>query len=54
VDALFREVHKVAKAYHWSESEILRLERPRRRRYLSLLEEDELSQIVSDDLLPPR
>jgi hypothetical protein len=35
---LLREVHVIASAYHWSESEILALPEERRRRYLSLIE----------------
>jgi hypothetical protein len=37
---LFREVHILARAYHWSERDLLGLSLPRRRRYLMLLEED--------------
>ncbi len=36
---LLREVHTLAFYYHWSESEILRLQRARRREYLALLSE---------------
>jgi hypothetical protein len=36
---LLREVHALALYYHWSESEILRLGRDRRRTYLGLLSE---------------
>ena len=36
-DRLFAEVHALAFHYHWSESEILALPRPRRWRYLELL-----------------
>jgi hypothetical protein len=36
---LMREVHFLALHYHWSESEILNLQRDRRREYLSLLNE---------------
>ncbi|HVH97736.1 MAG TPA: hypothetical protein VM869_03460 [Enhygromyxa sp.] len=32
------EVHRLACAYHWSESAILRLSRRRRREYLSLID----------------
>jgi hypothetical protein len=32
------EVHQLAMLYHWSESEILAISAPRRRRYLSMLE----------------
>jgi hypothetical protein len=38
-DELLREVHALAFYYHWSESEILGLERRRRRAYLALLNE---------------
>ncbi len=40
-DELFREVHALARYYHWSEREILGLELRRRRRYLDLLVDDE-------------
>jgi hypothetical protein len=36
---IFRQVHTLASAYHWSEAEIMAMPRPRRRRYLHLLEE---------------
>lgn len=44
VDGLFREVHALARHYHWSEREILELELPRRRRYLELLVADEAAE----------
>lgn len=47
MDVLFRDVHRLAKTYHWSEPEILRLERPRRQRYLALLDEEENTQILA-------
>ncbi len=34
---IFEEVHTIASAYHWSESQILSLTRSRRKRYLSLI-----------------
>jgi hypothetical protein len=34
---LFDEVHELARAYHWSEQEILRLDRSRRRGYVELV-----------------
>lgn len=43
-DGLFREVHALARHYHWSEGEILGLEVPRRRRYLELLVADEVAE----------
>jgi hypothetical protein len=45
-DRLFREVHALARSYHWSESEILGLDVSRRRRYLELLadETEELAE----------
>jgi hypothetical protein len=43
-DGLFREVHALARHYHWSEQEILGLELPRRRRYLELLVADEAAE----------
>jgi hypothetical protein len=36
---VYREVHTLALAYHWSEAEILALPHPRRQMYLSLLDE---------------
>ena len=38
LDRLIEEIHVLALHYHWSESEILRLPRSKRRRYLALLE----------------
>ena len=38
LDRLIQEVHVLALYYHWSESDILRLPRPKRQRYLALLE----------------
>jgi hypothetical protein len=46
-DALFREVHALARHYHWSEDEILGLELGRRRRYLDLLVVDEGAEEAS-------
>jgi hypothetical protein len=37
---LFAEVDRLARAYHWSEHEILALPAPRRRRYLDLINGD--------------
>lgn len=37
-DSLLQEVHQIALHYHWSEAEILRLPRPRRLRYLRLID----------------
>lgn len=37
-DELFGEIHRIAEHYHWSEREILKLERPRRQRYLRLID----------------
>ena len=37
---LFGEVHRIASTYHWSEPEILRLPRERRRLYLQLIDRD--------------
>jgi T4 bacteriophage base plate protein len=38
-DELLREIHALAFHYHWSETEILKLDRRRRRAYLALLNE---------------
>ena len=37
--SLLEEVHILASAYHWSERDILALPRPRRRRYLDLIDQ---------------
>jgi len=37
---LWREVHALARAYHWSERELLAMPLHRRLRYLLLLEEE--------------
>ena len=42
-DTLLHEIHALAFYYHWNETEILKLERSRRRAYLKLLNES-LSQ----------
>ena len=39
-DELFREVHLLARCYHWSESEILSRPPWRRARYLAFIERD--------------
>lgn len=41
---LFDQVHRLARAYHWTESDILALPSPRRRRYLELLDRAEEPQ----------
>lgn len=38
--ALSLEVHVIARHYHWGESEILALPRPRRQRYLALIDSE--------------
>ena len=42
-----REVHYLALHYHWSESEILNLQRDRRRGYLALLSTDKTDLFLS-------
>ena len=37
-DGLLQEVHQIAVHYHWSEADILDLPRPRRQRYLQLID----------------
>jgi hypothetical protein len=46
---LEREVHLLARYYHWSEREILSLPRKKRRRYIQLLQEEteRLNQFAS-------
>ena len=39
LERLYEEVHYLAFHYHWSESGILEMPRPKRRRYLTLLAE---------------
>ena len=36
--SLLREVHQIATHYHWSEADILNLPRPRRQRYLQMID----------------
>lgn len=48
---LLREVHALARAYHWSERELLALPLPRRTAYLQLLAEDEDRDLL-ETLLP--
>jgi hypothetical protein len=49
-EALDREIHTLAFHYHWSESDILRLPRQRRERYLKLIDEN-LGKYRADDLI---
>lgn len=39
-DLLYREVHRLAYHYHWGESEILAMSRPRRHTYLDVLADE--------------
>ena len=39
-ETLFQEVHILARAYHWSERDILSMSRDRRRRYMGLIERE--------------
>jgi len=47
LDSLERDVHLLAWHYHWSEDEILSMTRPRRRRYVALVQKevDRLNQV---------
>jgi hypothetical protein len=45
--ALLREVHRLAREYHWAEQEILALPWPRRRAYLSLIEADHDAALIA-------
>lgn len=47
LNSLERDVHLLAWHYHWSENEILTMTRPRRRRYVALVEKeiDRLNQV---------
>src|SRR6185369_10660156 len=40
LDSLERDVHILAWHYHWSEDEILAMTRPRRRRYVALVQKE--------------
>ena len=46
--ALFREVHRMARTYHWSEQDILRLSLKRRLIYLLAIEEDLHAALVAE------
>lgn len=41
------DVHRLASLYHWSEPEILRLTRRRRREYLSLIDGDDDADLLA-------
>ncbi|MBK8258026.1 MAG: hypothetical protein IPK82_35840 [Polyangiaceae bacterium] len=45
---MFRDVHRIATRYHWSEEAILRLSLKRRRVYLSLIEADDDEALFSE------
>ncbi|MFP2934737.1 hypothetical protein ACLESO_58450, partial [Pyxidicoccus sp. 3LG] len=45
--ALLRQIHTLAKAYHWSEHELLSLPLHRRLEYLLLLEEDQDAKLLA-------
>lgn len=47
MDALFRDVHRLAQLYHWEEAGILRMSPARRQRYLRLIERDEHAALLS-------
>ncbi|MGF1648485.1 MAG: hypothetical protein ACFCVF_16425 [Kineosporiaceae bacterium] len=47
---VLRDVHRIARAYHWAEAEILGLPLARRGAYLMLLEEDDDAALL-DGLL---
>ncbi|NHI03570.1 hypothetical protein DYY67_1365 [Candidatus Nitrosotalea sp. TS] len=38
---LYKEVHILASRYHWSENEIMKLSRKKRKKYLNIIEEEE-------------
>jgi hypothetical protein len=44
---LWRDVHVLARTYHWEEGTILALPRPRRCDYLALIEADQLAALVA-------
>jgi hypothetical protein len=45
---LLREVHRLARAYHWSERDILSLSLKRRLAYLLLLEEESDAMLLAE------
>jgi hypothetical protein len=45
---LLREVHRLARAYHWSERDILSLPLKRRLAYLLLLEEESDAMLLAE------
>ena len=46
--ALLRQVHTIARTYHWSEREVLGLEVPRRVAYLLLIEEEADTALLAE------
>lgn len=44
---LLAEVHRLARIYHWSESQILKLSLRRRLDYLMLIDADETAEMLS-------
>ena len=46
-DRVFRDVHRLARVYHWSAGEILGLSLPHRRKYLALILEEEASDLAA-------
>jgi hypothetical protein len=45
---MIADVHRLASTYHWSESEILALPLPRRRRYLAALDAERDAALVRE------
>ena len=47
-DQIFDDIHRIACHYHWSEEQIVAMPRRRRRRYLSMIDRDEITRGVLD------
>lgn len=45
---LVREAHRLARSYHWSEPDILRLGLRRRLAYLTLIDEEAQSRLIAE------
>jgi hypothetical protein len=47
---LLRDIHELARAYHWREPDVLQLSHARRKQYLALIAEDHDAELVRDVL----
>lgn len=43
---MLRDIHELAKTYHWREPDVLRLAHARRKQYLALIAEEQDAELV--------